>query len=55
MATRSSILAWKFPWTEEPGVAGTVRGVAKTWPRLSLSTSSFSFPDLVGDYECCNL
>ena len=19
MATRSSILAWKFPWTEEPG------------------------------------
>ena len=19
MATRSSVLAWKFPWTEEPG------------------------------------
>ena len=29
-ATHSSILAWKIPWTEEPGGA-TVHGVAKTW------------------------
>ena len=28
MATHSSILAWRIPWTEEPGWA-TVHGVAK--------------------------
>ena len=33
MATRSSILAWRIPWTEEPG--GIVHGVAKSWTRLS--------------------
>jgi len=32
-ATHSSILAWKIPWTEEPGA--TVHGVAKSWTRLS--------------------
>ena len=31
MATHSSILAWKIPWTEECGR----RGVAKSWTRLS--------------------
>ena len=30
-ATHSSILAWKIPWTEEPGV----HGVAKSWTQLS--------------------
>ena len=29
MATYSSILAWKIPWTEEFG--GTVHGVTKSW------------------------
>ena len=29
MATHSSILAWKIPWTEEPG--GLQSGVAKSW------------------------
>ena len=29
MATHSSILAWRIPWTEEPG------GVAKSWTRGS--------------------
>ena len=29
MATHSSILAWKIPWTEEP-VGYTVHGVAKS-------------------------
>ena len=33
MATHSSILAWKIPWTEEP--RGLVCGVAKSWTRLS--------------------
>ena len=30
MATHSSILAWKIPWTEDPDRA-TVHGVAKSW------------------------
>ena len=34
MATHSSILAWRIPWTEEPGGA-TVHGVAKSWTQLS--------------------
>ena len=40
MATHSSILAWKIPWTEE-SLAGysplqaIVHGVAKSWTRLS--------------------
>ena len=29
MATHSSILAWRIPWTEEPG--GMVLGVTKSW------------------------
>ena len=28
MATHSNILAWRIPWTEEPG--GLVHGVAKS-------------------------
>ena len=38
MATRSSALAWKIPWMEEPGGA-TVHGVAKIPTRLSDFTS----------------
>ena len=34
VATHSSILAWRIPWTEEPGGA-TVHGVAKSQTRLS--------------------
>ena len=30
IATHSGILAWKIPWTEEPGGA-TVYGIAKGW------------------------
>ena len=33
-ATRSSIPAWKIPWTEEPGRL-LAHGVAKSWVRLS--------------------
>ena len=29
MANHSSILAWRFPWIEEPG--STVHGVTKRW------------------------
>ena len=35
MATHSSILAWRIPWTEGPGKA-PVRGVTKSrWTQLS--------------------
>jgi len=30
MATHSSILAWKIPWTEEPGGLHTVHGFSKS-------------------------
>ena len=34
MVTHSNILAWKIPWTEEPGGL-QIHGVAKSWTRLS--------------------
>ena len=34
MATHSSILAWKIPWTEEPGGLQSM-GSQKSWTRLS--------------------
>ena len=30
MATHSSILAWRIPWTEEPGRLHTVHGITKS-------------------------
>ena len=42
MATHSSTLAWKIPWTEEPGRA-TVHAVAKSQTRLSDFTFFLSF------------
>ena len=30
-ATRSSILAWRIPWTEKPGGPHTVHRVTKSW------------------------
>ena len=44
MAPHSSTLAWKIPWTEEPG--GLVYGVAKSWTRLSDFTFTFHFHSL---------
>ena len=35
MATHSSILAWRMPWTEEPGELPTVHEVTKSWMPLS--------------------
>ena len=35
MATSSSILAWRIPWTEEPEGLHTVHGVAKSQTQLS--------------------
>ena len=42
MAILSSILAWKIPWTEEPGGLQSM-GVAKSWARLSDFTFTFHF------------
>ena len=41
MAPHSSTLAWKIPWTEEPG--RLVHGVTKSWTRLSDFTFTFYF------------
>ena len=35
MATHSSILAWRFPWTEEPGRLQSIYGLAKSQIQLS--------------------
>ena len=35
MATPSSILAWRIPWTEEPGGVHGVHGVTKSQTQLS--------------------
>ena len=32
MATHSSILAWRIPWTEEPG---GLQGVTKNWTQMN--------------------
>ena len=45
MATHSSTLAWKIPWTEEPGRLA-VHGVAEGRARLSDFTFTFHFPAL---------
>ena len=43
MPTHSSILAWRIPWTEEPGGA-TVHGVTKSRARLKrLGTQGFLY------------
>ena len=42
MAPYSSTLAWKIPWTEEPGRLQTKR-VTKSWTRLSDFIFTFPF------------
>ena len=41
MAPHSSTLAWKIPWTEEPGRLHAVRGVAEGRTRLNDFTITF--------------
>jgi len=43
MATHSSTLAWRIPWTEEPGWWAAIHGVAKSWTWLSNFTFTFHF------------
>ena len=42
MAPHSSTLAWRIPWTEEPG-GPTVHGVGKSRTKLSDFTFTFHF------------
>ena len=44
MAAHASILAWRIPWTEEPGGARSVHGVAKSWTGPSKRASSHTSP-----------
>ena len=43
MALDSSTLAWKIPWTEEPGGLQSMGSVAKSRTRLSDFTFTFHF------------
>ena len=43
MATHSSTVAWKIPWTEEPGRLQSIASVAKSQARLSDFTFTFHF------------
>ena len=48
MATHSSVLAWRIPWTEETGWPATVHGVAQSQTqlkRLSAHTRMYMFTD----------
>ena len=45
MGTHSSILAWKIPWTEEPGRLQSM-GLRRVQTRLSDFTFTFHFHEL---------
>ena len=47
MATHSSILAWRIPWTEEPGRLDRVHGVAKSQKQAQRSTHSHTVYDSI--------
>ena len=47
MASHSSILAWKIPWTEETGVLQSM-GVTKSQTQLSTNTYIWCL-DIVGE------
>ena len=53
MAPHSSTLAWKIPWTEEPGWAA-VHGVAKSQTWLSDFTFTFHFHALEKEMATCS-
>ena len=42
MATHSSILVWKIPWTDEPAGLQSVCGFAKSRTRLTLTQTHSS-------------
>ena len=48
MATHSSIITWRIPWTEEPGRL-QVDGVAKSWTQLKRHSTHACITELL----CC--
>ena len=55
VATHSSVLAWKIPWTEEPGRL-VVHSVAQNWTQLKwLSTHAFIIFGAAGSSLLCGL
>ena len=56
VATHSSILAWRIPWTDEPGLQPTVHGVAKSWIQLKQVSSHkhFRSTDDAGKRAVCH-
>ena len=46
MGTLFSILAWRIPWTEEPGGSHTVHRVAKSQTQLSTHRCSMNYHHL---------
>ena len=46
MESCSNILAWKIPWTKEPGIAA-VHGVTKSWTWLSTHTHTHTHMCLI--------
>ena len=51
MASHSSTLAWKIPWTEEPGRLQSIHGVAGSRTRLSSFPFTFHFHALEKEME----
>ena len=49
MATHSSILVWKIPWTEEPGEA-MAHGVTKSQTPLNIHRDRTHIPALAGGF-----
>ena len=52
MTTHSSILAWEIPRTEEPREVHTVRGVTKSWTRVSELTCILSWRGVGAGTQC---
>ena len=50
MATHSSILAWKIPWTDKPGKQQSMGSQSRT--RLSNFTFTFLYHCLANIWEC---
>ena len=52
MATRSSILAWKIPWAEEPGRLQSMG--SQSWTRLDDFTFTFFFFNQLTSLGLCH-
>ena len=51
MEIHSSILAWKIPWTEEPGRAMELQRVGHDWVRMRACEAISEYPELANHKE----